>query len=176
MLPDSIYVVGPADAWINCCITIKTETSYANIESSIYCNTEGRSTHCFLIYCKGKGALCILLRHGYRLLSQTSSDGSYWLIRHPSVSRDYGNVLWMEDLEQRLVWLRRPIWEWQSLPHWRKIQSVLSSFLILLVSGQSFCLGLLDKCLFKMGEAMMHRLPPGWTLRCQGFSSVEVHS
>ena len=31
------------------------------------------------------------------------------LIRHPSVSKDYGNVLCMEDLEQRLVWLRRPI-------------------------------------------------------------------
>ena len=30
----------------------------------------------------------------------------------------------MEELEQRLVWLRRPIWEWPSLPHWRPIQSV----------------------------------------------------
>ena len=30
----------------------------------------------------------------------------------------------MEDLEQRLVWLRRPIREWQSLPQWRQIQSV----------------------------------------------------
>ena len=26
--------------------------------------------------------------------------------------------------EQRLVWLRRPTWEWQCLPHWRQIQSV----------------------------------------------------
>ena len=30
----------------------------------------------------------------------------------------------MEDLGQHLLWLRRPIWEWQSLPHWRQIQSV----------------------------------------------------
>ena len=30
----------------------------------------------------------------------------------------------MEDLEQRLVWLRRPIREWHSLPHWRQIQFV----------------------------------------------------
>ena len=44
--------------------------------------------------------------------------------RHPSVSRNYGNMLWIEVFEQRLVWLRRPIWEWQSLPHWRQIQSV----------------------------------------------------
>ena len=27
--------------------------------------------------------------------------------RHPSVSRDHGNVVWIEDLEQRLVWLRK---------------------------------------------------------------------
>ena len=33
-------------------------------------------------------------------------------------------MLCVEDLEQRLVWLRRPIREWQSLPHWRQIQSV----------------------------------------------------
>ena len=32
-------------------------------------------------------------------------------IRHPSVSKDYGNVLCIEDLEQHLVWLRRPIRE-----------------------------------------------------------------
>ena len=47
-----------------------------------------------------------------------------WYIRHPSVSTDYGNVLWMEDLEQCLVWLRRPIREWQSVPHWGQIQCV----------------------------------------------------
>ena len=45
--------------------------------------------------------------------------------RHPSVSKDYGSVLCMEDLEQRLVLLRRPIRELQSLPHRRQIQSVL---------------------------------------------------
>ena len=34
-----------------------------------------------------------------------------WVVRHPSVSKDYGSVLCMEGLEQRLVWLRRPIRE-----------------------------------------------------------------
>ena len=34
--------------------------------------------------------------------------------RYPSVSRDYGNLLWIEVLEQRLVWLRRPIQEWHT--------------------------------------------------------------
>ena len=48
----------------------------------------------------------------------------HYLFRHPSISRDYGNLLCMENVEQRLMWLRRPIWEWQSLPHWRQIQSV----------------------------------------------------
>ena len=37
--------------------------------------------------------------------------------RHPSVLRDYDNMLCIEDLEQNLVWLRRPIREWPSLPH-----------------------------------------------------------
>ena len=37
----------------------------------------------------------------------------------------------------------------------------LSSSLILLLSGLPLCLGLLDKGLFKLGEAMLHRLPPG---------------
>ena len=36
---------------------------------------------------------------------------------HPSVSKDYGVALWLVVLEQRLVWLERPIQEWQSLPH-----------------------------------------------------------
>ena len=48
------------------------------------------------------------------------------VLRHPSVSRDYGNVLCMEELEQCLVWLRRPVRESQSLPHWRQIQSLSS--------------------------------------------------
>ena len=35
----------------------------------------------------------------------------FYIVRHPSVSKDYGTMLCMEDLEQRLVWLRRPIRE-----------------------------------------------------------------
>ena len=37
----------------------------------------------------------------------------------------------------------------------------LSSSLIMLVSGLPLCLGLLDKGLSKLGEAVMHHLPPG---------------
>ena len=36
----------------------------------------------------------------------------------------------------------------------------LSSSLVLLVSGLPLCLSLLDKGLFKLGEAVMHCLPP----------------
>ena len=51
-------------------------------------------------------------------------DSCPQLVRHPSLSEDYGNALCMEDLEQHLMWLGRPIREWQLLPHWRQIQSV----------------------------------------------------
>ena len=39
--------------------------------------------------------------------------------RHPLVSEGYGVALWM--VKQRLVWLERPIQEWQPLPQrWQK--------------------------------------------------------
>ena len=59
---------------------------------------------------------CFDSKHQYDFSSCT-----VFRFRHPSISRDEGNVLWIEVLEQRLVWLRRPIREWQSLPHWRQI-------------------------------------------------------
>ena len=77
--------------------------------------------------------------------------------RHPSVSRDYGIMLCMEDLEQCLVWLRRPI------PSTLRTNTICapSSSLILLLSRLPLCLILLGEGLFKLGEAVMHHMPPG---------------
>ena len=50
-----------------------------------------------------------------------------------------------------------------TIPSTLKINTInpLSSSLVLLVLGLALCLGLLDKGLFKMGESVMYRLPPG---------------
>ena len=102
-----------------------------DLVSSVLCS----SPHCFNI----------------RIANITSSIRS----RHPSVLGDYSNMLRIEILEQCLVWLRRPIQGWQSLPHWRQIQS---SCLILLVLGLPLCLNLLDEGLFELGDAVIECL------------------
>ena len=131
----------------------------------------------FLVWINGLHFSIVQHSRSFAKFQQTNFllTNPYLLSRHPSVSRDYGNAHCMEDLEQRLVWLRWTIQEWHSTLKTNTI-CPLSSSLIWLVWALPLCLGLLDKGLFKLGEAVMQCLPPGWTLRCWGFPSVEVYS
>ena len=55
---------------------------------------------------------------------------------------------------------------------------VVSCWSISLVSGLprvSLCFSLFGKCIFKLGKALLHCLPPSWTLWSQGFSSVDIN-
>ena len=55
---------------------------------------------------------------------------------------------------------------------------VVSCWSISLVSGLprvSLCFSLFGKCIFKLGKALLHCLPPSWTLWIQGFSSVDIN-
>ena len=55
---------------------------------------------------------------------------------------------------------------------------VVSCWSISLVSGLprvSFSFSLFGKCIFKLGKALLHCLPPSWTLWSQGFSSVDIN-
>ena len=94
---------------------------------------------------------------------------------HPLVSKDYCLPLWLVVLEQRLVRLKRPIRERQSLPRSEQMWSVAGlspwfrAFLVCL------CFSLFGKCIFKLGKALLHCLPPSWTLWSQGFSSVDIN-
>ena len=55
---------------------------------------------------------------------------------------------------------------------------VVSCWSISLVSGLprlSLCLSLFSKCIFKLGKALLHCLPPSRTLWSQGFPSVDIN-
>ena len=55
---------------------------------------------------------------------------------------------------------------------------VVSCWSISLVSGLprlSLCLSLFGKCIFKLGKALLHCLPPSRTLWSQGFPSVDIN-
>ena len=65
---------------------------------------------------------------------------------------------------------------WQSLPRSEQMWSVAG--LSPLVSGLprvSLCFSLFGKCIFKLGKALLHCLPPRWTLWSQGFPSVDIN-
>ena len=95
---------------------------------------------------------------------------------HASVSKDYGVALWLIVLEERLVWLERPIREWQSLLHseqmwWTDEVSLVPGFPRL-----SLCPSLFGKCLFKLGKALLQCLPSSWSFRIHGFPFVNVNA
>ena len=76
------------------------------------------NTKCWFIY-MSLYLYISMFRQGIQGLVGTPPPITWIRCKHPLALRDYGNMLWIDVLKQRLVLLRRPIRERQSLPHWR---------------------------------------------------------
>ena len=60
-------------------------------------------------------------------------------------------------------------------PQWADVVSCWSISLVSGLPRLSLCLSLFGKCIFKLGKALLHRLPPSRTLWSQGFPSVDIN-